>query len=136
METEGRFDFIGNNKDLDDDGDLYLDVDEIASGTDPLDPDDYPGSGFRDQDGDGVSDRTEIIIAQIQKNGIQMEMESAMGGDILVGIHQIIILGKCFLKFQRLTRTTEIGDEYYISLEGNIRIIMTGFWSLLMDKPP
>jgi gliding motility-associated-like protein len=62
-ETTGdrrRFDFIGNNQDLDDDGDLYLDVDEIASGTDPLDPDDFPGSTFRDQDKDGLSDGYEI----------------------------------------------------------------------------
>ena len=34
-----RFDFVGNNQDQDDDGDSFLDEDEIFSGTDPLDPD-------------------------------------------------------------------------------------------------
>ena len=63
-----RFDFIGNNQDLDDDGDLYLDVDEIAVGTDPLDKDDFPGSSYRDQDGDGVSDRYEIANNTDPKN--------------------------------------------------------------------
>jgi len=70
-ETTGdrrRFDFIGNNKDLDDDGDLYLDVDEIAVGTDPLDKESYPGSTFRDQDGDGVSDRYELANNTDPKN--------------------------------------------------------------------
>ncbi|MDC0001052.1 gliding motility-associated C-terminal domain-containing protein [Flavobacteriaceae bacterium] len=70
-ETTGdrrRFDFIGNNQDLDDDGDLYLDVDEIASGTDPLDPDDFPGSTFRDQDKDGLSDGYEISNNTDPKN--------------------------------------------------------------------
>ena len=70
-ETTGdrrRFDFIGNNKDLDDDGDLYLDVDEIAVGTDPLDKESYPGSTYRDQDGDGVSDRYELANNTDPKN--------------------------------------------------------------------
>ena len=61
-ETTGdrrRFDFVGDNKDLDDDGDLFLDVDEIASGTDPLDPDDFPGS---DSDRDGFSNGYELSI--------------------------------------------------------------------------
>ena len=55
-----NFDFIGNNKDMDDDGDKFLDFDEIASGTDPLDPDSYPGSGFGDSDYDGLSNKYEI----------------------------------------------------------------------------
>lgn len=55
-----RFDFIGNNKDPDDDGDLFLDVDEIANGTDPLDKDDYP-QGDVDPDQDGFSNLYESI---------------------------------------------------------------------------
>ena len=55
-----RFDFIGNNKDQDDDGDLFLDVDEIANGTDPLDKDDYP-QGDVDPDQDGFSNLYEAI---------------------------------------------------------------------------
>ncbi|NDB78488.1 hypothetical protein EB155_01365 [archaeon] len=54
-----KFDFIGNNQDLDDDGDLYLDIDEIQNGTDPLDPFSFPGSGFADYDNDGISNNYE-----------------------------------------------------------------------------
>jgi len=57
-----KYDFIGNNKDPDDDGDLFLDVDEIFNGTDPLDKNDYPGGGTGDSDFDGLSDKYEIEV--------------------------------------------------------------------------
>jgi gliding motility-associated-like protein len=50
-----RFDFVGNNQDQDDDGDSFLDEDEIFSGTDPLDRLSFPGSSFADHDNDGLS---------------------------------------------------------------------------------
>ena len=54
-----RFDFVGNNQDQDDDGDSFLDEDEIFSGTDPLDRLSFPGSGFADFDNDGFSNNYE-----------------------------------------------------------------------------
>jgi predicted flap endonuclease-1-like 5' DNA nuclease len=49
-------DGIGNNADLDDDGDQSPDIDEIAADTDPLDPLDFPTD---DSDGDGWTDSQE-----------------------------------------------------------------------------
>jgi predicted flap endonuclease-1-like 5' DNA nuclease len=49
-------DKIGNNADLDDDGDQASDEDENAAGTDPLDPLDFPTD---DADGDGWTDAQE-----------------------------------------------------------------------------
>ena len=67
-----RFDFIGNNKDQDDDGDLFLDVDEIANGTDPLDKTSYPGSASPtidvDPDKDGFSTYYELQIGTLPNN--------------------------------------------------------------------
>ena len=54
VDTDG--DEIGNNADLDDDGDQASDEDEIAAGTDPLDPLDFPTD---DTDGDGWTDAQE-----------------------------------------------------------------------------
>lgn len=45
-------DGTGDNADTDDDGDGYLDTDEITAGSDPLNADDIPS----DNDGDGISD--------------------------------------------------------------------------------
>lgn len=50
IDTDG--DTIGNNADTDDDNDGFSDTDEIAAGTDPLDPSSRPG----DNDNDGISD--------------------------------------------------------------------------------
>ena len=67
VDTDG--DGIGNNADTDDDADGWLDVDELAEGTDPLDKDsvrvDTDGDGIgnvtdTDDDGDGLSDENEI----------------------------------------------------------------------------
>ena len=54
IETDG--DEIGNNADLDDDGDQASDILEIEVGTDPLDPNDFPTD---DTDGDGWADAQE-----------------------------------------------------------------------------
>jgi predicted flap endonuclease-1-like 5' DNA nuclease len=56
--TECIADLIGNNADLDDDGDQASDLDEIAAGTDPLDPLDFPTD---DTDGDGWTDANENL---------------------------------------------------------------------------
>ena len=62
-------DQLANCKDDDDDGDGYLDVDEIACGTDPLDAlsipidtdsDKIPDCVDTDDDGDGFSDQLEL----------------------------------------------------------------------------
>jgi hypothetical protein len=45
VDTDG--DGIGNNADTDDDGDGALDVDEVAAGTDPLNPDDLIFGGYK-----------------------------------------------------------------------------------------
>lgn len=67
IDTDG--DSIGNNADTDDDGDNYLDSDEILAGSDPLDINDLPidsdgdfVSDFTDtdDDGDGISDLDEV----------------------------------------------------------------------------
>jgi hypothetical protein len=56
-------DGIDNSVDNDDDNDGFLDTDEIASGTDPLDPSSYPGSGISgDITGDGVVNIADILI--------------------------------------------------------------------------
>lgn len=121
-ETTGdrrRFDFIGNNKDLDDDGDLYLDVDEIASGTDPLDPDDYPGSGFRDQDGDGVSDAYEINNNSDPKNWDTDGDGISDGWKYPCWDSSDNPYWKLFFEIPNLSATTKIGDQYFIQFEGH-----------------
>ena len=55
-----KADFIPDELDEDDDGDLFLDVDEIANGTDPKDRNDFPGAQYTDADGDGLSNGYEI----------------------------------------------------------------------------
>src|SRR3989344_776530 len=53
LDTDG--DDIGNSKDIDDDNDGISDVDEVRKGTDPL---------KKDTDGNGVSDKEEIELAE------------------------------------------------------------------------
>ena len=121
-ETTGdrrRFDFVGDNKDLDDDGDLFLDVDEIASGTDPLDPDDYPGSGYRDQDGDGVSDIYEINNNSDPKNWDTDGDGISDGWRYPCWDSSDNPYWKLFLEIPSLSASTKIGDQYYIQLEGH-----------------
>ena len=62
---EGEFDYrredlIPNSEDWDDDGDVFMDFDEIRSGSDPHDYRSYPGGGFADDDGDGLTNNYEI----------------------------------------------------------------------------
>lgn len=59
LDTDG--DGIGNNADLDDDNDGISDIDEIANGSDPLDPNSVAGEAFillayDDINNDGISD--------------------------------------------------------------------------------
>ena len=49
-------DGIPDIEDPDDDNDGYTDEEEISAGTDPLDPDDYPGAPEIDTDEDGIPD--------------------------------------------------------------------------------
>jgi hypothetical protein len=97
---------------------LYLDVDEIASGTDPLDPDDYPGSGFRDQDGDGISDRTEIVNGSDPKNWDTDGDGISDGWRYPCWNYSDNNPWKVFFEIPDIDATTVIGDEYYISLGG------------------
>ena len=53
-------DLLPNSVDRDDDGDIFMDFDEIRSGSDPLDFRSYPGGGFGDDDKDGLTNNYEI----------------------------------------------------------------------------
>ena len=55
-----REDLIPNSEDWDDDGDVFMDFDEIRSGSDPYDFRSYPGGGFADADNDGLTNNYEI----------------------------------------------------------------------------
>ena len=114
-----NFDFIGNNKDMDDDADKFLDVDEIASGTDPLDPDSYPGSGYGDSDKDGLSNAYEIAQKTDPKNW------DTDGDGVSDGWIHPHICGtwnsndyKVFIEIPNATATVN-PDTYYIELNGN-----------------
>ena len=114
-----KFDFIGNNKDPDDDGDLFLDVDEIYNGTDPLDRDDYPGSGYGDSDKDGLSNAYEIAQGTDPKNW------DTDGDGVSDGWIHPHICGtwnsndyKVFIEIPNATATVN-PDTYYIELNGN-----------------
>ena len=62
---EGEFDYrredlIPNSEDWDDDGDIFMDFDEIRSGSDPYDFRSFPGGGYADTDNDGLTNNYEI----------------------------------------------------------------------------
>ena len=63
-----HFDFIPDEIDEDDDGDLFLDEDEIFNNTDSKDKSDFPGIGFTDTDKDGVSNNYEISVGSDPNN--------------------------------------------------------------------
>ena len=69
VDTDG--DGIGNNADLDDDNDGYSDADEIAYGSDPLDPNSTPApvsnEGFRVSPLTGTSSQVAFTIALTHK---------------------------------------------------------------------
>ena len=69
VDTDG--DGIGNNADLDDDNDGYLDADEIAYGSDPLDPNSTPApvsnEGFKVSPLTGTSSQVAFTIALTHK---------------------------------------------------------------------
>ena len=63
----GEYDFrkedtFADEIDFDDDGDRFLDDDEIFNGSDPLNPESFPGSEYFDNDGDGLSNNYEINV--------------------------------------------------------------------------
>lgn len=71
VDTDG--DGIGNNTDLDDDNDGISDIDEIANGSDPLDPNSVSGEAFTllaydDSNNDGIPDwlAYEVTNTEIQ----------------------------------------------------------------------
>jgi hypothetical protein len=74
VDTDG--DLIGNNADTDDDGDQYLDTDEIAAASDPLDGASLP----LDTDGDYISDATD---SDDDDDGVSDTDELALGSDPL-----------------------------------------------------
>lgn len=98
LDTDG--DRIGNNTDLDDDGDGYLDVDENTTGSDPLDDsslpldtdgDFIPDAIDNDDDNDGISDANDACAAtssgsQVDSNGCASENhEISTANNLLVG---------------------------------------------------
>ncbi|MCJ8311433.1 MAG: DUF1566 domain-containing protein [Saccharospirillaceae bacterium] len=97
LDTDG--DSIGNNKDLDDDSDLYSDIDEIAAGTDPLDINDVPvdtdGDLLADvidldDDNDGVLDVNDLFpvtLNDIDNDGITNAEDDDMDGDGVLNIN-------------------------------------------------
>jgi hypothetical protein len=85
-------DLIGNNADNDDDGDQYLDADEIASGSDPLNSESLPldtdgdyisNVTDADDDNDGVSDIDELAGGSdpLDRNSIPVENLTLMAFD-------------------------------------------------------
>ena len=116
-----NFDFIGNNKDMDDDADKYLDVDEIASGTDPLDPNSYPGSGFGDSDYDGLSNSYEKNISKSDPNDWDTDNDGISDGWRYPhkNSHNNPIPWKIIWEFPSYNgaTTTEIGDEFWFRFE-------------------
>jgi len=115
-----NFDFIGNNKDMDDDADKYLDVDEIASGTDPLDATSYPGSGFGDSDYDGLSNNYEKNISKTNPNDWDSDNDGISDGWRYPSRnHNQNKNWEILWAFPTLTSTTttNIGDKYWIRFE-------------------
>ncbi|MDC3368682.1 gliding motility-associated C-terminal domain-containing protein [Flavobacteriaceae bacterium] len=116
-ETTGdrrRFDFVGDNKDLDDDGDLFLDVDEIASGTDPLDPDDFPGS---DSDRDGFSDTYEINVLKTDPNDWDTDDDGVSDGWQYPNRDQNTNWS-LEIDIKSTSAKPQFGDEYKMTLQG------------------
>lgn len=116
-----NFDYIGNNKDMDDDGDKFLDVDEIASGTDPLDPTSFPGSGFGDTDYDGLSNNYEIANGS-DPNDWDSDNDGISDGwryPHVSNREQNPINWKIIWQFPSYTSTTttDIGDEFWFRFE-------------------
>ena len=115
-----RFDFVGNNQDQDDDGDSFLDEDEIFSGTDPLDRLSFPGSGFADFDNDGFSNNYEE-----KKTGSSADYWDSDGDGFSdgwrypAGIYndQNVESWTFVIEIPSLTATTKIGDNYELQIE-------------------
>ncbi|MDC6478854.1 hypothetical protein PQZ08_03220, partial [Flavobacteriaceae bacterium] len=115
-----RFDFVGNNQDQDDDGDSFLDEDEIFSGTDPLDRLSFPGSGFADFDNDGFSNNYEE-----KKTGSSADYWDSDGDGFSdgwrypAGIYddQNVESWTFVIEVPSLTATTKIGDNYELLME-------------------
>jgi len=114
-----KFDFLGNNKDPDDDGDLFLDVDEIYNGTDPLDATDYPGSGFGDFDGDGLSNTYETTGNRSDPKKWDTDGDGISDGWKYPCYDYDNSIWKIYIKVPSLTAVTSVGDTFMFYMSGN-----------------
>ncbi|MGC6402126.1 MAG: gliding motility-associated C-terminal domain-containing protein [Flavobacteriaceae bacterium] len=115
-----HFDFIPDEIDQDDDGDLFLDEDEIFNGTDPLNSKDFPGIGFTDTDQDGVSNNYEISVGS-DPNNWDTDGDGISDGWRFPNDHYPNGRPNRILVWEMIdqTATSMANDEYYFYIHGN-----------------
>ncbi len=112
-----HFDFIPDELDEDDDGDLFLDEDEIYNGTNPLDKNDFPGIGFTDTDKDGLSNNYEINISGSDPNQWDTDGDGVSDGWRYPHRNWEENF-KIYIEVGSASATTIADQEYYIEFHG------------------
>jgi len=113
-----HFDFIPDEIDEDDDGDLFLDEDEIFNGTDPLDSKDFPGIGFTDTDKDGLSNNYEINVSGSDPNNWDTDGDGVSDGWRYPRTYWEDNF-RIFIEIPNGSATTVSNQEYYIEFHGH-----------------
>ncbi|MFZ9056589.1 MAG: gliding motility-associated C-terminal domain-containing protein [Flavobacteriaceae bacterium] len=113
-----HFDFLPDEIDPDDDGDLFLDEDEIYNGTDPLDSKDFPGIGFTDTDQDGLSNNYEERVSGSDPNNWDTDGDGVSDGWRYPGRYWEDDF-KIYIEVSSASATTVANQEYYIEFHGH-----------------